>query len=75
VAIAWAKQAELMLKRNFHRLTFLPDTAITNVKGLISFFYHHYLPKILFTFMCLAANHMMSSFACDRCLNGTSNFG
>jgi len=26
---------------------------------VIDFFYYHNLAKILFTFMCLAANHMM----------------
>jgi len=41
---------------------------------VIDLFYHHDLAKILFTSMCSAANHMMSIFACDPCLNVTPNF-
>jgi len=50
VAIAWAKQAELVFEKIFFDLTFLPDTATQ--RQVIDFFYHHDLAKILFTSMC-----------------------
>jgi len=47
VAIAWAKQAELVLKNIF---SFLPDTATQ--RQVIDFFYHQDLAKILIISMC-----------------------
>jgi len=49
MAIAWAKQTELVVKK-FLWLTFLPDTATR--RQVIDFFYHHDLAKTLFTSMC-----------------------
>jgi len=49
MAIAWAKEEELVLK-NFFSLTFFPDTATQ--RQVIDFFYHHDLAKILYTSMC-----------------------
>jgi len=51
----------------------LPDTATQ--RQVIDFYYHHDLAKISITSMSLAANHMMSLFACDCCPNVTPNFG
>jgi len=42
---------------------------------MIDFFCHHDLSEVLFTSMCLVANHMMLISACDRCPNVTPNFG
>jgi len=50
VATAWAKQAELVLKKNVLWLIFLPDTAAQ--RQVIDLFYHHVLAKMLFTSMC-----------------------
>jgi len=71
-AIAWAKQSELVLKK-ISLINIL--TWHSHAKPqVIDLFYHHDLAKILFSSMCLATNHMMSIFACDRCLNVTPNF-
>jgi len=49
VAIAWAKQAELVLKNIFFS-TFLSGTVTQ--RQVIDFFYHHDLAKILIISMC-----------------------